>query len=45
MNFSDIAQAFVVGAILSGLICGALGFAGGVFTVLRSFERMDRQAE
>jgi hypothetical protein len=45
MNFSDIAQAFVVGAILSGLICGAFGFAAGVFAVLRSFERMDRQAE
>jgi F0F1-type ATP synthase assembly protein I len=45
MNFSDIAQAFAIGAVLSAIVFGPLGFAIGVFAVLRSFERMDRQAE
>jgi hypothetical protein len=45
VNLSDIVQAFAIGAVLSALVFGALGFAVGVFAVLRSFERMEHKAE
>jgi hypothetical protein len=43
VNLSDIVQAFAIGAVLAAIVFGPLGFAIGVFAVLRSFERMDKQ--